>query len=478
MSILEKYGVAAGFEEAEQEIDLSTAKDPVDVAMDLADVSAELVDSQKDLSTLSAAYEAIDYSIQLDKELLAKGLDSKEVAIVGFESFKTNLMFLGVDPDSVTGPSAGFESVAGFEEDKQGMLKKIWGAIANAAKAAWEALVKFVSKIIDFVKGVFGSKKAVGDKLEAMVKAFEEKEIEVDWSKVKFEDKDAEEVAKSLFTVALVNGNKIDKKGIEDFVKTCSSLVSTPKIEFTKIANNITDPKVFAQTIQDYVNNFKKLATIDDTAKKIAGIEDWKKEVLKDEKEADVYLNAVTSEYSFNKVTITVTYANKKVLDAVKIPEAKEDFSKEETVKELVTAVKKVLNAVKIGTYSATIDEKKIKDVAKNVAVLTDSDIKEIAKKLEDTKAVVKVADATNKETKDKQKLVEDLIKGLSKDTDEFKEVVGKFLNKLYTGVEVKVITGKTKSIMNLVGSPALVVYAGKCLKAAKAQAKEASEKK
>jgi len=439
-----------GFEEADEltgngVIDFGNAEvEPEEAMMEAVEAFEEVTTVATDLEVLTNGFEAIEHSIAIDAELIAKGKMTPETAVVGFESFKANLKMLGVDPESV--------AVAGFEEDggkgeKEGWLGKIWGAIKTGLKKLWEAVVRFVEKVSDFIASLFGKRARSADSLKKLLEKVKEagKDLPKD---AKFSEGDAKTLANNLAVIETVC-KTVDVKGIECFLKEAEDIFATTVDGYEILSKTITDNKDEKKIKASLLGTISSL--------KSGKIEGVAGEVVKNKIKLDnKYVYGTVSEIRPNLIKVVVLSADKKRIDEIETELNKDDANLTKVINDLRKAI--AYNVVEVRP-----DKKQVEALAKKIQPVDVKEAEQIVTALEKaSKPISKTVKDIKKVVKETDKQIKDLIKIAEKD-DLYKTYLV-FLNKVIIPMSRAVATGAINTAAELTKSriAMLVTYSVK----------------
>lgn len=427
---------------------------PSDIDTDAALLEASaayesVIEYSFNLSLLQNAYEAIEESLELDAELIAKDKFTPEVAQVGYEAFAANLKILGVEPEAIG--VAGFESAEDAGEAKKGFLAKAWEAIKTAAKKLWEAVVKFVEKIVDFIMGLFGKRGRTADQLKDLLNKLKEAgktELPKD---AKFEEKTQELLAKNIGIYCVLAGNKCDAASLVNTVGSLSKFVEDAL-------------KKFKEAKADFTSLIKDFGEAENSVKEILKIvESTNKSDLP--KELEPFVKFHLAEGEVQKMTVLTYVAGNacKVATAVINEKVLEEAKKLESEGKHQEALNKLADVASIKTMEVEITPELAKKLVGNIKPIRFEEAEKIAEAIDKaSKGIDKEVQNVKKDVKDIQKTLDKAIK--EADKKEAGKVVVKFISKYIIALLREIASGAVRTSATIIKNRAamLVVESSK----------------
>jgi len=428
-----------------------------------------VIELSYDLQILENAYEAIEESLELDAELIAKDKYTPEVAQIGYEAFAANLKILGVDP-SVLGV-AGFESADDSKKAKEGFLAKAWEGIKAAAKKVWEAILKFIRKITDFVMGLFGKRASNGEKLKQLLEKLEKEGKTVLPKDAKFDEKTAKTLASHVFMVCEVGGSA-DAKGVIKFLDTQREVLAKAEatvtgmgkslVEDLKVVTKLDDVKSAVELKKYILNSYKLLANNAVALPK--ELESYVKEIaVKQYNGKDVVIQNVLLTTDNAKFSGLVLLEDQKVIED-EISKTLGSVQGPEDISKVNEEVKKVFEKIK--TFNVEINfaneygKKLIEKCEKAIKPISFDEAKQIADKLVATaKERSDKLKTINKQVEELKKNLDKALSDLTKDTSVIKATVIKFiLSRFINGIAKDIATGAARGTADLAKSKVAMI--------------------
>jgi len=324
----------------------------------------------------------------------------KQAFTVSFEAMTYAAAELTADQDE---DIAAFESAGG-----EGFLAKIWKGIKDTAKKVWTYVVEFVTRIVNFIKGLFGKKDTTGEALvELLDKLKEEKKVKLEVDK--FEDIVASRLVKEVGLAAVVLNKKLDGNAITEFIKiqvtTMSLIEKAKKDEISDLVTSIADlpAKEAYSAVKRQIDSLSNKINCPTELNSLVSEIDTDKVM-----DGDYLFEGYVNELTPTKIGVIFEYANKEAIEEA------EELAKEGKYGK---ACNKLATAIGSKAYKFNPDTKDVEDMKENIVPLSFAEAYNIAKLLKNVgKEVAKIAEKTKKNAEKNKKVVEKVLDKIEKE--------------------------------------------------------------
>jgi len=210
---------------------------------------------------LTSAVENLQRGIEFSKAVVEKTQDESLAIVVGKEALASSLRIIGQE-EVLEGVTAGTESYEAGIEANENILTTMIKTLKKYVKKAWEFLVNLVSKVVDYIKGLFGQKGYAAAKLQKILdKAKEEGKTKL--SKDKFDEEVAVKLASNNIGVIEAAGGALSVKSLQGQIKEISDF-------FDKRGSILASLKLLDKSVFDAASKLGKDSNMEQIRKAIS----------------------------------------------------------------------------------------------------------------------------------------------------------------------------------------------------------------